>query len=154
MPAPSPLTIGKVLDKLIGALVEPQCVQPTFLVHHPVSLSPLAKGHPTRPGLTQRFELFVLGVELCNSYSELNDPEEQRLRLRPKAGDEPDEERELPDEDFCQALEYGLPPTAGWGMGLDRLTMVLTDTPQIRVSRPAVPLSRVGHVVLQPLDLS
>eukprot|EP00123_Amoebidium_parasiticum_P007193 comp17950_c0_seq1/m.18274 comp17950_c0_seq1/g.18274 ORF comp17950_c0_seq1/g.18274 comp17950_c0_seq1/m.18274 type:complete len:556 (-) comp17950_c0_seq1:748-2415(-) len=123
-----------LLDRLLSHFVEPLCVQPTFLVDFPQILSPLAKEHPTQAGLTQRFELYVAGWELCNAYAELNDPEEQRARFEAQAHarTQGDAEAQILDEDFCKALEYGLPPTAGWGMGLDRLLMLLSGHTQIR----------------------
>jgi lysyl-tRNA synthetase class 2 len=101
---------------------------------HPVLMSPLAKVHRSNPCLTERFELFINYKEVCNSYTELNDPVEQRARFMMQAKDKAagDDESMFFDEDFCKALEYGLPPTAGWGLGIDRLTMLLTDTTSIR----------------------
>lgn len=122
-----PLTIAKVLDKLIGHYIEPHCEQPTFLVDHPQVMCPLAKWHRSRAGLTERFELFICGLEYCNAYTELNDPEVQRAEFRKQfVAAKGDDEAQLPDEDFCRALDLGLPPTAGWGMGIDRLVMLLT----------------------------
>ena len=129
-----PHTLPRVLDKLIGALLEPQCVQPTFLLHHPSCMSPLARPHPTRPGLTERFELFINGSEYANAYSELNDPADQlrRMEAQARAANAGDEEAQPVDAEFCTALEYGLPPTAGWGLGVDRLVMLLAGTQHIR----------------------
>ena len=97
-------------------------------------MSPLAKWHRSEPGLTERFELFIMKKEVCNAYTELNDPIEQRERFEQQAKDKAagDEEAQLIDENFCTALEYGLPPTAGWGMGIDRFTMLLTDANNIK----------------------
>ena len=124
-------TVPRLLDRLMGRLVEPDLVQPTFLLHHPLIMSPLAKEHRTCPGLAERFELFIGGREVANAYTELNDPELQRLALASQSRSD-DPEAMLPDEDYCRALEAGLPPTAGWGAGLDRLVMTLTNTPAIR----------------------
>ncbi|KAJ1959070.1 hypothetical protein IWQ62_004760 [Dispira parvispora] len=129
-----PVTLPRVLDTLITKFLEPQCVQPTFLYGHPTIMSPLAKASDTTPGTAQRFELYVLGKEIVNAYEELNDPEEQRTRFAQQLRDrgKGDDEAQLPDEEFCQALEYGLPPTGGWGMGIDRLCALLTDTKHLR----------------------
>ena len=115
----------------MSRLVEPELVQPTFLLHHPLIMSPLAKQHRSVPGLAERFELFISGREVANAYTELNDPDIQRAALLAPAGSA-DPEAMIPDEDYCTALEYGLPPTAGWGAGVDRLVMVLTETQSIR----------------------
>ncbi len=125
---------AKLLAELIEARVEAQLVQPTFLTDFPVELSPLAKTRPDDPRYAQRFELYVAGLEVANAYTELNDPREQRRRLEAqmRARAAGDEEAHLMDEDFLRALEYGLPPTAGEGVGIDRLVMLLTDSPSIR----------------------
>ena len=125
---------GKLIDELFGALVEPRLVQPTFITDYPREMSPLAKPKRGNPELTERFELIVAGKELCNAYSELNDPIDQRERFEAQnrlklAGDE---ETQPIDEDFIRALEYGMPPTGGFGMGVDRLVMILADQPSIR----------------------
>ena len=127
--------VGKLVDEIFGAAVEPTLVQPTFVTDYPVELSPLAKGHRQHPGLVERFELIAGGKELCNAFSELNDPAEQRARFEEQArlavsGDE-EATREI-DEDYLRALEYGMPPAAGLGVGIDRLAMVMTDQPSIR----------------------
>jgi lysyl-tRNA synthetase class 2 len=125
---------GKLLDKLFSELVEPKLVQPTFVLDHPKELSPLAKPKRGAPDLTERFELICAAGELCNAFSELNDPIDQRERFEAqahlRAGG--DEEAMQIDEDYIRALEYGLPPTGGLGMGVDRLVMLLTDQPNIR----------------------
>uniref|UniRef100_A0A0R3SW37 Lysine--tRNA ligase n=1 Tax=Hymenolepis diminuta TaxID=6216 RepID=A0A0R3SW37_HYMDI len=129
-----PKTAARLLDKLVGERIEPTCINPTFIMNHPEVMSPLAKWHRSRPGLTERFEMFCLSKELVNAYTELNDPEVQRQRFEEQARDKAagDEEAMAIDEGFIQALSYGLPPTAGWGLGIDRLVMFLTNTNNIR----------------------
>jgi lysyl-tRNA synthetase class 2 len=129
-----PRTTTRLLDKLVGHYLENGIIHPTFICEHPEIMSPLAKWHRSKPGLTERFELFVLEREICNAYTELNNPLIQRQRfaeqLKDKAAGD-DEAQEL-DEDFCHALDFGLPPTAGWGMGVDRMTMFLSNTDNIK----------------------
>jgi len=129
-----PQTTYRLLDKLVGEFLESQCLNPCFITEHPKLMSPLAKDHREKPNLTERFELFINYKEVANAYTELNDPVEQRARFQAQAKDKDagDDEAMHVDEDFCKALEYGLPPTAGWGMGIDRLCMMLTDTVSIR----------------------
>jgi len=130
----APRTAARLLDKLVGKFLEEQCVNPTFIMDHPQIMSPLAKYHRSLPGLTERFELFVCKTEICNAYTELNDAQEQRKRFAQQAKDKAagDDEAQCIDENFLHALEYGLPPTAGWGMGIDRLTMFLTNSYNIK----------------------
>jgi lysyl-tRNA synthetase class 2 len=125
---------GAALDLLSSELVEPQLVQPTFLMDYPIELSPLAKKHRENPALTERFELFINGLEFGNGFSELNDPDDQRKRfeLQAEARRMGDDEAHPIDEDFILALEHGMPPTAGYGLGVDRLIMLLTGNSSIR----------------------
>lgn len=131
---PSPQTNARMLDKLCGEFIEEKCINPTFIINHPKMMSPLAKSHRKHPGLCERFEAFVCKKEIINAYTELNDPFEQRERFEEQARQKAqgDDEVQLIDEAFIRALEYGLPPTAGWGMGIDRLVMFLTDNYSIR----------------------
>ncbi|CAL8380368.1 unnamed protein product [Arctogadus glacialis] len=131
---PPPRTTARLLDKLVGDFLEVTCINPTFIMDHPQIMSPLAKWHRSKKGLTERFELFVMKKEICNAYTELNDPVRQRelFEQQAMAKAEGDDEAMGVDETFCTALEYGLPPTAGWGMGIDRVTMFLTDSNNIK----------------------
>merc|ERR1712232_1234929 len=115
-------------------VIEPLCDQPTFITDHPICMSPLARQHRDYPHLTERFELFVLGRELCNAYSELNDPDEQRRRFdaQQRDRDAGDAEAQPMDVSYCEALEYGLPPTGGFGLGIDRLVMTFSGAHHIR----------------------
>jgi lysyl-tRNA synthetase class 2 len=124
-----PRTNSRMIDKLVGEFIEETAINPTFIIGHPEVMSPLAKYHRDTPGLCERFEAFVCKKEICNAYTELNDPFDQRLRFEEQANQKAagDDEAQLIDETFCQSLEYGLPPTGGWGMGIDRLVMFLTD---------------------------
>jgi lysyl-tRNA synthetase class 2 len=128
-----PATVPKMLDTLVGEYLEPMLINPGFITEHPQIMSPLAKWHRKTKGLTERFELFVAGRELCNAYTELNNPFVQRATfLSEQTGrDAGDDEAQMVDESFCVSLEYGLPPTAGWGMGIVRLVMLLTQQTSI-----------------------
>jgi lysyl-tRNA synthetase class 2 len=129
-----PFTLNRLLDNLIGELIEPKLIQPTFLMNHPLIMSPLAKPHRNDPELTERFELFVNGKELCNAYTELNNPVIQKdiFNKINKQKEQGDDEIPPADGTFVKAMEYGLPPTGGWGIGIDRLTMMLTNQDSIR----------------------
>lgn len=126
-------TLATVVDQVLDTYIEPRLEQPTFLTHYPLVISPLAARHPADPTLTERFEVICLGMELANAFSELNDPDDQRQRfLTQVAQREHDPEAHPMDEDYIQALEYGMPPAGGLGIGIDRLLMLLTDASSIR----------------------
>ncbi len=128
------LTGGKLLDEVFKTFVEPTLVQPTFIIDYPRAMSPLAKVHRDDPALVERFELFVNGKELANAFSELNDPDDQRARFESQvaARESGDTEAHAFDADYIRAMEYGMPPAGGLGLGVDRLVMVLTNSPSIR----------------------
>ncbi|HUT70690.1 MAG TPA: lysine--tRNA ligase [Desulfatiglandales bacterium] len=125
---------GRIVVKLFEQLVEPKLIQPTYIINYPVEVSPLSRRKDSEPEIAERFELFAAGKELANGFSELNNPDDQRERFLEQVSlrDSGDEEALFMDEDYIRALEYGLPPTAGEGVGIDRLVMVLTDSPSIR----------------------
>jgi lysyl-tRNA synthetase class 2 len=146
---------GKLIDEIFGAKVEPHLIQPTFITDYPVEMSPLAKKHRSKPGLVERFEAICNRKEICNAFSELNDPLDQRERFEAqlKLGLRGDEEAMMLDEDFLRALEYGMPPTAGLGIGIDRLAMIMTNAnhirevlffPHMRPEDPPAPVDAAG----------
>lgn len=144
-----PLTNARMLDKMVGEFIEEKCINPTFITGHPQMMSPLAKYHRAEAGLCERFEAFVCKKEIVNAYTELNDPFDQRLRFEEQARQKAqgDDEAQVLDEAFLTAMEYGLPPTGGWGMGIDRMVMFLTNHysikevltfPMMKVSGPTI----------------
>lgn len=126
--------VAKLIDEIFGAKVEDNLIQPTFIIDYPVEMSPLTKKHRSKPGLVERFELFINGKEVANAYSELNDPIDQRERFEEqlRLAERGDEEAMAMDEDFIRSLEYGMPTTSGIGIGIDRLTMMMTDQTSIQ----------------------
>jgi lysyl-tRNA synthetase class 2 len=125
---------AKIIDEIFGEHVEPKLIQPTFITDYPVEMSPLAKKHRDHPGLVERFEAICNGKEICNAFSELNDPIDQRQRFEEQLelGKRGDTEAMVLDDDFLRALEYGMPPTAGLGIGIDRLSMIMTNSHSIQ----------------------
>ncbi|MBT7240203.1 MAG: lysine--tRNA ligase [Flavobacteriaceae bacterium] len=154
--------VGKLIDEIFGERCEHHYVQPTFITDYPIEMSPLTKEHRSNPALTERFELMVNGKELANAYSELNDPIDQRARFEDQLAlsEKGDDEAMFIDQDFLRALEYGMPPTSGIGIGIDRLVMLMTNNasiqevlffPQMRPEKKAVELSENEKIVLDLL---
>ena len=130
-------TWALLVDELFGATVEPQLIQPTFVIDYPTELSPLAKRRADNPDIVERFEAYIAGMELCNAFSELNDPDDQRERFegQQRAAESGDDEAHPIDEDFLRALEHGMPPTGGMGLGIGRLAMVLSGASHLRETK-------------------
>jgi lysyl-tRNA synthetase class 2 len=126
--------LGQILAKIFDQLVEPKLVKPTFVYGYPIEISPLSRRNDLEPEVADRFELFIGGKEIANAFNELNDPVDQRERFLQQVSlrEAGDVEAQFMDEDYVSALEYGLPPTAGEGIGIDRMVMLLTDSPSIR----------------------
>jgi lysyl-tRNA synthetase class 2 len=125
---------GKLIDEIFGSKCEKHYIQPTFIIDYPVEMSPLTKKHRDKPGLVERFELMINGKEIANAYTELNDPIDQRERFEEQVRlmERGDDEAMFIDHDFLRALEYGMPPTSGIGIGIDRLCMLLTNNVSIQ----------------------
>ena len=140
------LGFGNLVDLLYKKVARPMMIEPVFLVDHPIELSPLARANDDNPGITDRFQLVINGAEIVNAYSELVDPAEQMKRLEEQAklNSEGDEEAMVMDHDYIEAMEYGMPPISGWGMGIDRVMQVLTDVPNIK--------DNILFPLLRPID--
>ncbi len=125
---------GKLIEGMLGDTLEPTLIQPTFIYNYPRDISPLAKSQPGNPKIVERFEGYAVGMELCNAFTELNDPLDQEKRFLEMGRDftAEDEERHPLDEDYLRAMRYGMPPMGGFGMGVDRLAMLMADAPNIR----------------------
>ena len=134
IPTDETMGVGKLIDEIFGEKCEKHFIQPTFIIDYPIEMSPLTKRHRDNPRLTERFELMINGKEVANAYSELNDPIDQRERFEEqlRLSEKGDDEAMFIDQDFLRALEYGMPPTAGMGIGMDRLTMLLTGQTSIQ----------------------
>ena len=134
VPVDKTMAKGKIIDQIFSEKCEPNLVQPTFITDYPIEMSPLAKKHRSKPGLVERFEAICNGKELCNAFSELNDPIDQRERFESQMelGKRGDDESMVLDEDFLRSLEFAMPPTSGMGIGIDRLAMIMTNQSSIQ----------------------